>query len=285
MSKEVRGYKVFNQNWTCRDKQYTCPGVFEEDCNPVVCGVGMHFCKKAVDCFKYYRFDPKNKIAEVVSYGEVAESGDKCCTNKLKIVREIPWSELLELVNAGKNCTGFGNSGWYNSGWYNSGDNNSGWYNSGDNNSGWYNSGNWNSGWRNSGWYNSGWYNSGDWNLTNFSNGCFNTKPSKIYLFNKPSSWTLRTWRNSAAFNLLESIPKKSLVWVNETKMTIEEKLKHPEVEITGGYLKEVDETNKRQKWWDNLSDDDKKKILSLPNFDPEIFKKITGIDVEAKDE
>ena len=26
----VNGYKVFNSDWTCRDKQYTCPGKFEE---------------------------------------------------------------------------------------------------------------------------------------------------------------------------------------------------------------------------------------------------------------
>lgn len=41
----VKGYKVFNPDWTCKGKQYTCPGTFEEDVNPSVCNVGMHFCK------------------------------------------------------------------------------------------------------------------------------------------------------------------------------------------------------------------------------------------------
>ena len=50
----VNGYKVFNSDWTCRDKQYTCPGKFEENVEPDVCYHGMHFCKKAVDCFNYY---------------------------------------------------------------------------------------------------------------------------------------------------------------------------------------------------------------------------------------
>jgi hypothetical protein len=76
----------------------------------------MHFCKKAVDCFNYYFFDSKNKVAEVIAYGDVVEEGDKCCTNKLKIIREIPWSELLTIVNTGD----------YNSGHYNSGNCNSG---------------------------------------------------------------------------------------------------------------------------------------------------------------
>lgn len=114
----VKGFKVFNPDWTCRNKAYTCPGKFEEDVTPSVCDEGMHFCKKAADCFNYYRFDPENKVAEVVAYGTVAEDGDKCCTDKLEIVREIPWAELLEIVNTGKGC----NSGNRNSGNRNSGD-------------------------------------------------------------------------------------------------------------------------------------------------------------------
>ena len=110
MDKVVRGYKVFNEDWTCspggNTKQYTCPGKFEEDITPVRCGHGMHFCRKASDCFNYYNFNPKNKVAEVVAYGDVVEAGDKCCTNKLEIVREIPWQELLTIVNTGKDCTG-----------------------------------------------------------------------------------------------------------------------------------------------------------------------------------
>lgn len=99
----VKGFKVFNSDWTCspngNTKQYTCPGKFEEDITPIRCGRGMHFCKKAADCFNYYNFNPENKVAEVIAYGDIAEEGDKCCTNKLEIVREIPWAELLEIVN------------------------------------------------------------------------------------------------------------------------------------------------------------------------------------------
>lgn len=29
----VKGFKVFKPDWTCRDKQYTCPGEFKEDGN------------------------------------------------------------------------------------------------------------------------------------------------------------------------------------------------------------------------------------------------------------
>ena len=170
----VKGFKVFHADWTCSPngitKHYTCPGRFEENVVPSVCDVGMHFCRKAADCFNYYKFNPKYKVAEVIAYGDIAEEGDKCCTNKLEIVREIPWAELLEIVNTGKCCTGL-----YNSGNRNSGDCNSGNWNSGNRNSGDCNSGNWNSGNRNSGDYNSGNGNTGDWNTGTRNSGDCNS--------------------------------------------------------------------------------------------------------------
>jgi len=181
----VKGYKVFNSDWTCRGKQYSCPGTFEEFVSPSVCNVGMHFCKNAADCFRYYDFDPNNHVAEVIAHGTVAEDEYKCATNKLEIVREIPWAEVLEIVNTGKACTGRWNSGDQNSGNWNSGnrnsgnrnsgDQNSGNRNSGDQNSGDWNSGNWNSGNRNSGNWNSGNRNSGDWNSGNQNSGNWNS--------------------------------------------------------------------------------------------------------------
>ena len=244
----VKGYKVFNPDWTCKGKQYTCPGTFEEDVNPSVCNVGMHFCKNAADCFRYYDFDPNNHVAEVIAHGTVAEGEDKCATNKLEIVREIPWAEVLEIVNTGKACTGRCNSG--------------------NRNSGDRNSGNWNS---------------GDWNKTSFSNGCFNTVSPKIYMFNKPTDWTFEQWFNCRARYLLNQIEDCPLEYVWFDTMTDEEKAAHPEAETTGGYLKERTTADNARKWWAGLSADDRNIIFSLPNFDAAIFKEITGIDVDAE--
>ena len=297
----VKGFKVFNPDWTCRNKAYTCPGKFEEDVTPSVCDEGMHFCKKAADCFNYYLFDPENKVAEVVAYGTVAEDGDKCCTDKLEIVREIPWAELLEIVNSGNcnsgnrnsgNCnsgdwnsgnrnSGNCNSGDWNSGDWNSGNCNSGDWNSGDWNSGNRNSGNCNSGNRNSGNCNSGNCNSGDWNKCSFSNGCFNTTSPKIHLFNKPSELTYEGWLNSEACYLLNQIPGDVLEYVWLSDMTDEEKAAHPEAETTGGYLKILDNSECAVIWWRGLSDRQKAIITTIPNFDKIIFKEITGIDVD----
>ena len=261
--KNIKGYKVFNSDWTCRNKQYTCPGKFEEDVELDVCSRGLHFCKKAIDCFNYYDFDSNNHVAEVIAYGKVEEDGDKCCTNKLEIVRELSWHEVLDIVNTGKDCTGNRNSGNCNSG-----DCNSGNWNSGN-----WNSGNWNSGNRNS----------GDWNKTNYSNGCFNTIEPKIKLFNKESNLTYNDWVLSDARDLLNKIPTEILEWIWFDDMSEEEKEANPNAKDTNGYLKIMKSHECAQDWWDKLKDTDKKIILGIPNFDREIFKEITGIDVEEE--
>ena len=284
MDEIVRGYKVFNEDWTCspgrNTKQYTCPGKFEEDITPVRCGRGMHFCRKAADCFNYYNFNPKNKVAEVVAYGDIVESGDKCCTNKLEIVREIPWQELLTIVNTGDWNTGNRNTGDRNTGDRNTGDRNTGDCNTGNRNTGDWNTGNRNTGDWNTGDWNTGNRNTGDWNKSSSNTGCFNTEEQKIMLFNKPSDMTYREWLRSDARYLLNRIPKNVVEWVYEKDMTDEEKAAHPTYETTGGYLRVLDESESAQIWWDGLSEIDKSIIKAIPNFDSKIFEECTGIKI-----
>ena len=101
-------------------------------------------------------------------------------------------------------------------------------------------------------------------------------------MFNKPSDITYRDWVNSDARRLLNQIPKDVVEWIWSDDMTDEEKAAHPEHKTTGGYLKEIEVTTEdKQNWWNDLSELDRKEVLSLPNFDKDIFKEITGIDVE----
>ena len=313
----MEGYKVFEPDWTCRGFQYEVGKTFEEDVTPSCCNRGFHFCKELKDCFNYYPFNPDNKVAKVIALGEIDEESDdsKCCTNKIQIVEEISWEDVLRMVNLGKGNAGLRNSGDCNSGNRNSGNCNSGNCNSGDCNSGDRNSGDWNSGNRNSGNCNSGNRNSGncnsgnrnsgdcnsgdcnsgdcnsgdcnsgdrnsgDWNKTNFSNGCFNTEEPKIFLFNKPSDWTYRDWLNSDARYLLNQIPRNVVDWIWSDDMTDEEKEQHPEYEVVGGYLKILDESECGQLWWDSLSERYKNIIKAMPNFDKEIFEDVTGIKI-----
>lgn len=117
----MEGYKVFEPDWTCRGFQYEVGKTFEEDVTPSCCNRGFHFCKELKDCFNYYPFNPDNKVAKVIALGEIDEESDdsKCCTNKIQIVEEISWEDVLRIVNLGK-----GNAGLYNSGDYNSGNRN-----------------------------------------------------------------------------------------------------------------------------------------------------------------
>ena len=177
---KIKGFKVFRPDWTCNPtgrnlKQYTCPGKFEEEGELNVCGHGMHFCQTAADCFNYYSFNSENKVAEVIAYGEVRTDGDKLCTDKLEIVREIPWDEVLRIVNIGKKCTGLCNAGDNNTGNSNTGNRNTGDYNTGDCNTGDWNAGNWNTGNRNTGDYNTGDCNTGNRNTGDCNTGNRNT--------------------------------------------------------------------------------------------------------------
>lgn len=274
ISGSVHGYKVFKSDWTCdplgfKPKQYTCPGKFEEEGEIEICGHGMHFCTRLLDCFNYYSFNPENKVAEVVAYGDIKTNGEKSCTNKLEIVRELSWEEVLQTVNTGLDNSGIGNSGDCNKGNSNTGDQNSGNKNSGDRNLGYKNTGCENYGDRNTGDNNvgngnvgdnnKGDRNVGDWNYSSFNFGCFNTDTeSTIMLFNKPSDWTYYDWHTSRAKALLSDI--------SLTKW------------FSGYYYSSVED---RQNWWNNLSEEDKNVIKELPNFDPEIFYKCTDIKVD----
>ncbi len=321
----MKGYKVFNPDWTCRGFQYEVGKVYELDANPKCCEGGFHFCEKAADCFEYYSFDSENKVAEIVALGEVDTDGKKSCTNKIQIVREIPWQELLTIVNTGENCTGLGNTGNCNTGdrntgnW-NTGNCNTGNRNTGNRNTGNRNTGNWNTGNcntgdgntgdcntgncntgdrntgnrntghcntgnrntgnRNTGNWNTGDGNTGDWNKSSFNTGCFNTEEHTIMMFNKPSDMTYGDWLASDAKHLLNKMPVNVVDWVFEEYMTDEEKTENPTYKTTGGYLKVLDESENAQLWWDGLSEEQKECIKEIPNFDAEIFKQCTGIDV-----
>ena len=319
----MKGYKVFNPDWTCRNKQYEVGKSYEMEDKPVICKRGFHFCEKIVDCFQYYTFNSANKVAEIEAYGELdfEKDGNKHCTNKIKIIRELTWYEVLELVNTGKDCTGRdnsgdGNTGNRNSGNRNSGDRNSGngntgdgntgdgntgdgntgdgntgdgntgnW-NTGDGNTGNWNTGNWNTGDGNTGNWNTGDGNTGDgntgdWNLASNCAGCFNTIPQPIMFFNNPANITFQQWRNSKACLLLRKIEFCPTEWICSNNMSDVEKEQHPEHETTGGYLKIGDNSECYLEWWAGLTDCDKEIIKTIPNFDSEKFYQITGIKVE----
>jgi len=190
--------------------------------------------------------------------------------------------------NSGNGNSGDRNSGNWNSGYRNSGDWNSGDWNSGDNNSGENNSGDRNSGYRNSGYWNSGDWNSGDWNSgnrnsgygnsTSRSAGIFNSEEGTVRLFNKETNLK---WDEITHPNLYEFYTTK---WISESDMTDEEKKADPQFFVRGGYLKTYTYEEAWANYWRDTDEEDRTKVTNLPNFDPEVFKDITGIDLGKKE-
>lgn len=266
----VIGYKAFNADWTCNPTgenpyQYALGETFTMEEQPIVGKQGFHFCHTIADCIKYNGYHEFLHYAQVIALGDIDckedFNKDISATNKIEIVRELSKEEILEACNIGKNNDGLYNVGGFNSGNRNTGDFNTGNYNTGSSNLGHCNTGCGNSGNSNTGCNNKGSYNVGNWNegnsnvgdfnLTNYNLGAFNTDSAiqqKIYLFNKLSNWTLDDWHKSDGVNVLSSMPPKE---------------------------------EDRQDWWDNLPDWNKGMVMDIPNFDCDIFKKVTGISTK----
>ena len=312
----MKGYKAFNKDLTCKGFQYEIGKEYDLGKEPVVCERGFHFCKNLSDCYQFYGMNEDTRICVIEASGTILTDTDgvKYVTNKIKIVREV--KNPREKSNVTKSSSGYcnsgnRNSGYCNSGNCNSGNRNSGNCNSGNRNSGNWNSGNWNSGNWNSGNWNSGNCNSGDWNSGNrnsgdcnsgnrnsgdcnsgnynsgnrnsgnWNSGVFNTcRNPKIKMFDKESEWTMDDWRNSDARFILDCCPYTYSDFISESSMTDEEKSAHPEYKTIGGFIKVFIATKEdKQKWWDNLSDADKKVVMALPNFDSDKFVECMGIE------
>ena len=92
--KTIKGFKGFDKNLKCRDKQYEVGKTFEEDVNPKICEKGMHFCESPFDVFSYYP-PATSRYCEVEGDGKISKGDDKTSTSKLKIKAEIGLGGLI----------------------------------------------------------------------------------------------------------------------------------------------------------------------------------------------
>ena len=108
------------------------------------------------------------------------------------------------------------------------------------------------------------------------------TEERTIEMFNQPSGMTYADWERSKARNILFYMPQNivNIVWTSAENMSDTEKEAHPEFKTIGGYLHEEIEKADVQSWWDGLSSNDKETVMSIPNFDADIFFECTGIRV-----
>lgn len=97
----MKGYKGFNKDMICRDKQYAENTVFEE-AEANICENRMHFCENPFDVLIYYSFVDDdyelNEFAEVEALDEVKTDDDrKFCTKKLKIGAKLSLAEFIQI--------------------------------------------------------------------------------------------------------------------------------------------------------------------------------------------
>jgi hypothetical protein len=101
MSKVIKSYKAFNQDFTCKGFQYEVGKEYEckEPIN--ICRVGFHACENPFDVWNYYDMLDA-RYAEVEQSGDIQreERGDnssKTCSSKIKIKAELKLADIINL--------------------------------------------------------------------------------------------------------------------------------------------------------------------------------------------
>ncbi|MBS5334178.1 MAG: hypothetical protein KHY62_01500 [Firmicutes bacterium] len=290
--------KGMDKDMRCRGFQFKVGKEYKKENNgrplELCSDTVFHYCKTLQQVHNFYScYDKNNRYFEIEVLGEEITDGDKCGSDHIRIVREIVGDELKEMMgltrsnsglfNSGNRNSGDRNSGDFNSGKCNSGNCNSGNFNSGNRNSGDRNSGDFNSGYCNSGNFNSGYRNSGDrnsgcCNSGYGSNGVFcNEDDKNIRIFNKPSGMSLKDFWESIYWHAICSAPFNLTEWIEYTQ---EEKKADPQKKLVGGHLRTYTMEKAWANWWNELTDENKEIIKQIPNFDPDVFEDITGIEI-----
>ena len=142
-----------------------------------------------------------------------------------------------------------------------------------------YSTGNYSTGDQSTGNRSTGNRSTGDYSISDYSTGHFSTRDYAGFdVFNKPC--TLEKWDNAdkPSFIFFDLT-----VWVEVCDMTDKEKEDNPLCKTTDGYLKVYEYKEAWRIAWDKATDRDKELLYQLPNFDAEVFKEISGIDIEQK--
>lgn len=110
-----------------------------------------------------------------------------------------------------------------------------------------------------------------------FSTGIFNTMERTITIFNKNSGLTYEEVVKKDWYLALFSVPLFLTEWIEYTDEEMKDSIIRQSI---GGYLKKYTFKEACANWWNRVSDENKALIQTIPNFDKDIFKEITGIDI-----
>ena len=147
----VKGFKATNKDMQCRDFQFKMDEVFEHKGELKMCESGFHFCVHPSGVWSFYN-SPEIRIFEIEAYDVLAQREGYGAEVKM-VAKRIKFIREIKI------------GGYYNTGDKNTGDRNTGDRNTGD-------------------------YNTGYGNTTNYSSGFFNSKESKVIVFDTQTTLT-----------------------------------------------------------------------------------------------
>ena len=88
----MKGYKA-TYNFKCKNLTFEIGKTYTHEGELIPCEQGLHFCKNPDHLFVYYPYQSNLRLLEIEVLGDVIDEGDKSVTNKLKVIREIPFVE------------------------------------------------------------------------------------------------------------------------------------------------------------------------------------------------
>jgi len=95
---KIKGFKGFNKDLKCLDKQYKVGETFTEE-KAELCKTGMHFCENPCDIFVYYT-QSKSRFCEVEAedVSNVITSDSKMVCKKLTVKDEISVFDICKIA-------------------------------------------------------------------------------------------------------------------------------------------------------------------------------------------
>ena len=95
----MRGYKALNEDMSTKygNMTYELDKEYEIEGKLIMCENGYHFCKELINVFNYYPLD--SRVFEIDTLdGEIIKEGDKYCSSKIKLIREVSEDEINKYI-------------------------------------------------------------------------------------------------------------------------------------------------------------------------------------------
>lgn len=86
---KVLGIKGFDKDLKCRGFQYEIGKTYSMESRPKLCDVGYHYSQELKDVYHHYPNKDGNRFCMVEILGDKDLGVGKCCTNKIKILKEV----------------------------------------------------------------------------------------------------------------------------------------------------------------------------------------------------